>query len=545
MKYFVSLLAVALTNSSAAFVPKIWGHTYHPPFACPNQKRIRLLFVDGSKNTDNRASLKEENAQPTIDDKKDAQSSSNETASKQLNHQKNSTDRTEELKSLGLRVLYPPLPPNANGTLQVDSIHTLYYEEYGRQTRGDDCNNVTLGEVKTALFLHGGPGAGCYPNHARFFDPDRYRIVLLDQRGSGRSTPRGEIRNNTLLRLVDDCELLRAHLGIQKWDVVMGGSWGSTLAIAYAQEFPPQVGALILRGACTLRSAEVDWLFSSKGGAAASLPDSWSVFESAMNSSKRVASKNENAECNEGHRVTLHSHYDQLMSNHSEARLIAAKSFFQWEMAVFSSAQGASGKQNQNNSKDHDMSPVLVWDSLTDTCKFVDKDEKEVASNKVATMGYNVNGSMSEIQPKLRKWQPIIPQSSNSLETRMASFESVTKIRPVSPIVTQASKTASNGTMEHFIPAQAMLTCFYSVNDRFAMDNICLLSNDRMARIQQIPCIAVQGALDRICTPDTALDLKDAWPSMELRIPLASGHSMYDPSITHELVKATDRLSNN
>ncbi|KAI2509119.1 peptidase [Fragilaria crotonensis] len=109
-----------------------------------------------------------------------------------------------------LRELYPPLAPFQNGTLNVDSIHTLYYEQYGSDT--DD--------AITALFLHGGPGAGCFPRHAQFFDPSKYRIVLLDQRGSGRSTPRGEIRNNTIYHLVADCETLRNALGIQHWGVV-------------------------------------------------------------------------------------------------------------------------------------------------------------------------------------------------------------------------------------------------------------------------------------------------------------------------------------
>jgi proline iminopeptidase len=154
-----------------------------------------------------------------------------------------------------LRLLYPPSEAYTNGRIQVDSIHNLYYEVHGMR---DNSSEPSL----NALFLHGGPGAGCFPNHARFFDPERYRIVLLDQRGSGKSHIRGDARNNTLAHLVDDCETLRLELGISRWDVVLGGSWGATLAIGYAQSYPDAVGGIILRGVCLLRTREVDYLFS-------------------------------------------------------------------------------------------------------------------------------------------------------------------------------------------------------------------------------------------------------------------------------------------
>ena len=144
-------------------------------------------------------------------------------------------------ESVELRTLYPSLAPYRNGTLAVDDTHTLCYQEYGQPPTNE--------KALTALFLHGGPGAGCSPNHSRFFDSKIYRIVLLDQRGSGRSTPLGEaFEKNTLQNLVQDCEKLREELDIARWDLVLGGSWGSTLALAYAQAFPDSVRSLVLRG---------------------------------------------------------------------------------------------------------------------------------------------------------------------------------------------------------------------------------------------------------------------------------------------------------
>ena len=137
--------------------------------------------------------------------------------------------------------LYPSIEPYRTGRLPVDDIHTLYWEE---------CGNPMGVPV---LFLHGGPGAGCSPEHRRFFDPQYYRIVLFDQRGAGRSTPHGETTNNTTALLVSDIEALRAMLKISTWHV-FGGSWGSTLALAYAQTHPQPCLSLTLRGIFLLRA---------------------------------------------------------------------------------------------------------------------------------------------------------------------------------------------------------------------------------------------------------------------------------------------------
>jgi proline iminopeptidase len=150
----------------------------------------------------------------------------------------------------GVRDLYPTIEPYLSGNLPVDDVHILYWEE---------CGNPTGIPV---VFLHGGPGGGCSATSRRFFDPARYRIVLIDQRGAGRSTPNGELHDNTTAHLVADLETLRKLRRIDAWHV-FGGSWGSTLAVAYAQEFPGNCLSLILRGIFLMRESEIRWLFEA------------------------------------------------------------------------------------------------------------------------------------------------------------------------------------------------------------------------------------------------------------------------------------------
>ncbi len=145
--------------------------------------------------------------------------------------------------------LFPALEPHRSGRLAVDPIHTLYWEE---------CGNP---QGVPVLFLHGGPGAGIAPMHRQFFDPLHYRIVLFDQRGAGQSTPLGETRHNTTQLLVADIERLRALLGIEEW-LLFGGSWGSTLALAYAQAHPQCCSGLVLRGIFLCTAAEIDWFLN-------------------------------------------------------------------------------------------------------------------------------------------------------------------------------------------------------------------------------------------------------------------------------------------
>lgn len=160
--------------------------------------------------------------------------------------------------------LYPPVQTHASGWLAVDGGHQVYWEECG--------NPLGL----PALFVHGGPGAGCRPDDRRWFDPGRYRIVLFDQRGCGRSRPLGRIARNRTPLLVQDMERLRHHLGIDRW-LLLGGSWGATLALTYAQRHAARVAALVLRGPFTATARERRWLYGPSG-AALRQPQAWRRF---------------------------------------------------------------------------------------------------------------------------------------------------------------------------------------------------------------------------------------------------------------------------
>ncbi|WP_114392296.1 prolyl aminopeptidase [Oleisolibacter albus] len=167
--------------------------------------------------------------------------------------------------------LFPPLDPYQTGRLKVSDLHTLYWEQ---------CGNP---DGVPVVFLHGGPGAGASPTHRRFFDPRFYRIVILDQRGAGRSTPLGELRENTTETLVQDIETLREHLGVQRW-LVFGGSWGSTLSLAYAQTHPERVTGLILRGIFLMRQQEIDWFLYEMRTI---FPEAWAGFASHIPEAER------------------------------------------------------------------------------------------------------------------------------------------------------------------------------------------------------------------------------------------------------------------
>ena len=160
--------------------------------------------------------------------------------------------------------LYRPIEPYAHGRLAVGGGHEIYYEECGNR------------DGIPALIVHGGPGGGSNPTMRRFHDPARYRIILFDQRGCGRSTPHASIEDNTTWHLVEDMERLRAHLGIHKWQL-LGGSWGSTLALAYAETHPGQVSSLILRGIFLLRRRELEWFYQD--GCSWIFPDAFEAYQ--------------------------------------------------------------------------------------------------------------------------------------------------------------------------------------------------------------------------------------------------------------------------
>jgi proline iminopeptidase len=167
--------------------------------------------------------------------------------------------------------LFPPIEPYQSGMLRVDGLHSLYWEQSGNP------------EGVPVLFIHGGPGAGASPVHRRFFDPDHYRIVILDQRGAGRSQPLGELRANTTEHLVGDFESLRRMLGIERWHL-FGGSWGSTLALAYAETYPARCLSLTLRGIFLMQRLEIEWFLYRMG---AIFPEAWSQFVGHLPESER------------------------------------------------------------------------------------------------------------------------------------------------------------------------------------------------------------------------------------------------------------------
>ena len=171
-----------------------------------------------------------------------------------------------------MRTLYPEIEPFDTGTLKVDGRHELYYEQ---------CGNP---QGKPVVLLHGGPGGGCSAKMRCFHDPAKYRIVLFDQRGAGRSTPHADLVDNTTWDLVADIEKLRETLRIERWQV-FGGSWGSTLSLSYAQTHPERVTELVLRGIFTLRKTEIDWFYQE--GASQLYPDAWQKYLSVIPEAER------------------------------------------------------------------------------------------------------------------------------------------------------------------------------------------------------------------------------------------------------------------
>lgn len=204
------------------------------------------------------------------------------------------------------RTPYPPIEPWDSGRLAVSDTHTLYYEQ---------CGNP---DGKPVVFLHGGPGGGCGSASRRFFDPGAYRIVLFDQRGCGRSTPHAELAGNTTWHLVADIERLREHLAIGSWQV-FGGSWGSTLALAYAQTHPSRVTELVLRGIFMLRRAELEWFYQGHG-AARLYPDRWAPFRDLIPVNERGD--------------MMSAYHRRLTGDDPDLRLQAARAWSLWEGAT-------------------------------------------------------------------------------------------------------------------------------------------------------------------------------------------------------------------
>ncbi len=203
--------------------------------------------------------------------------------------------------------LFPPIDPYETGRLAVSDLHEIYYEVSGNPAG------------KPVVVCHGGPGGGTTPSMRRFFDPKAYRIIMFDQRGCGRSTPHAELKENTTWDLVADMEKLRTHLKIEKWQA-FGGSWGSTLALTYAQTHPDCVSELVLRGIFTLRQAEVDWFYQE--GANWIYPDSWEGFINAIPEEERDD--------------LMSAYYKRLTGTDKAEQLAAARAWSIWEGSTVS-----------------------------------------------------------------------------------------------------------------------------------------------------------------------------------------------------------------
>jgi proline iminopeptidase len=203
------------------------------------------------------------------------------------------------------RELYPAVEPYRQGYLRVSELHEIYYEESGNPAG------------KPALFLHGGPGAGSDKRARQFFDPHHYRIVVFDQRGCGRSRPSASLVENTTWHLVADIERLRKHLNIERW-LVFGGSWGSTLALAYSEAHPERVSEIVLRGIFLLRYAEIRWLYQH--GASEIFPDYWESYRDVIPEEERDD--------------YLNAYYQRLTGSDQRVALAAARAWSVWEAST-------------------------------------------------------------------------------------------------------------------------------------------------------------------------------------------------------------------
>ncbi|KAL7545829.1 hypothetical protein ACHAWF_009181 [Thalassiosira exigua] len=584
-----------------------------------------------------------------------------------------------------LRILYdapPPLPADedvneadsndgederwatrvTSGTLPTEdgSPHHLYYEVHHRFRRRRQFEGATSGDGEsggdfkgggqglTALFLHGGPGAGCFPNHVRFFSPELYpTVVLLDQRGCGRSTPLGETEHNTLELLVEDVERLRRHVlagegeaEARPWDVVLGGSWGCTLALAYAHAYPGRVRAMVLRGVCLFRKQEIDWLFGDppsmgdsmgprtsnlrsllgvdgdtqstrsfrRGGrsmgereklnntppkdelstmrtntAAEAFPKAWKEFCKGSESAKATSTAQT---MSDNQRIILHRYYHLLLGSDPIRRLQAVKFWMRWEMGIYSSGFGDKTRQegekklnqeNQNNT-------VLVWNPTVGTWIYEDA---RVQTNSSILSIHAVPGEVDEdVAQSFRRFfslstSPVSPESTDTTPVEPMPIKPISTsfdgFIPRPSISNNSSSTNSTFDPTTFVPAQSMLTCYYSTNDDYCIGPyrsfLSLAPPNQLPRPSWYsselppplssalsswypglsstktllphflpPTISIQGGNDAICPPDTALDLHGVWNQMELRIVLEGGHSMYGRVIAGEIIKATDRF---
>ncbi|KAK9849778.1 hypothetical protein WJX84_008817 [Apatococcus fuscideae] len=373
------------------------------------------------------------------------------------------------------RQLHPAASPFKTGRLQVSQLHSLYYEVYGNPNG------------QPAVVFHGGPGAGCYANHARFFDLSHYKVVLVDQRGCGKSQPLGCLEDNNTAALIGDFEALRESLGIERW-LLFGGSWGVALSLAYAQAHSHRVSGIILRGICLMRPSEIQWMYG--GGAGNLAPSAWASFTADLG--KREL-KN-----------PLAAYHKRLTSpKDAQQRDAAARAWMGWEMGI---GFGLSTTLQRWNGQ--------AWD--------------KAGAQPAAPPSPGPSANVGAASAAAAASSPSAGASSPSTGNGAAKFSSSSSSSPPPP----------PGSISGSV-AQAMLECHYSFNNAFLEDTPLLEGLDS---IRHIPCIAVQGRLDFVCPPRTAYDLHLAWPEMELLIVPGAGHSMYNPGIQDQLLQATDRM---
>lgn len=307
--------------------------------------------------------------------------------------------------------LFPEIEPYSAGILKLDGVHAMYWEQSGNP------------EGAPVLFLHGGPGAGASPAHRRFFDPVHYRIVIFDQRGAGRSTPLGELRDNTTLHLVADIERLRDHLGIERW-LVFGGSWGSTLALAYGEAHPERCAGFILRGVFLCRRSEIEWFLY---GLRTLFPEAWQTFAEVIPATERGD--------------LLAAYYRRLANPDPAVHVPAAR----------------------------------AWSTYEGVCSTLLPSPETVAH----FAGDGVSLGLARVE----------------------------------------AHYFSHGI---FLPENSLL--------------------GKVTRLRHLPCIIVQGRYDAVCPIVTADEVHRAWPESEYIVVPDAGHSAWEPGISAELVRATERF---
>mmetsp|Transcript_22753 Transcript_22753/g.53920 ORF Transcript_22753/g.53920 Transcript_22753/m.53920 type:complete len:650 (+) Transcript_22753:72-2021(+) len=526
----------------------------------------------------------------------------------------------------------------------VGEITQKIQAEEEQQQQEDNNNNSD--ELRIALFLHGGPGAGCTNNHAAFFDPTKWDVVvLLDQRGCGQSYSLSSERrqksnkplhdynpliNNTLLDLVEDCERIRQHLQIQQWTTILGGSWGTALALAYGQMYPSIIKSLVLRGMCTMRQSEIDWLFTNGGSSSAvaasqnqqqqePAEDSGSDDDGDNDSYEQQRQKmweqfekgsigEGNAESNHNDTVdprrrALRAYHDFFTTGRSSSTSskqkqqqanVVARSWFQWEMFMSVSHKLESTKSNGGGDSsdamtdmrkriqqfDQDIQAKLnISDPFVGVASIVkkkvnqsvrDNDHDDEDTTTIIDHEWTLQDSHRRYRHNLETNQvaDIVEGLRQGITTPTAGTDPKslsTTSMVATPLVYDESKSSTFVTNSD-LSRQVLLTCHYSYYRDHCMNGIELLDKTRMRRlidpttskIENI--VIVQGGMDRICPPDTALDLLQIWTDvveetgqrngdgeiqqrLEVRIPLKAGHSMYDQFITHELVEATDQIA--